>query len=93
MTVALASERLVIQISPKDKKRVEAKAARHGATSTAEFVRRAALNYEPAGGAEEAELMGLLRALESMHAKTLDQLDRTDQALDAALRHFARRRA
>lgn len=90
--MAFASERLVIQISPKDKKRVEAKAARHGASSTAEFVRRAALNYEPAENADEAELKQLLQALESMHAKTLEQLDRTDRALDAALRHFARRR-
>ena len=91
--MVLASERLVVQISAEDKKRVEAKAARHGATSTADFVRRAALNYEPAGNAEEAELRKLLKAFGSMHAQTLRQLDRTDRALDAALRHFARRRS
>lgn len=33
------SERLVVRISARDKKRVEAKAARHGATSTADYVR------------------------------------------------------
>jgi hypothetical protein len=91
--MALASERLVVQISAEDKKRVEAKAARAGAASTADFVRRAALNYEPAEDADEAELRALLKALDGMHAKTLKQLDRTDRALDAALRHFARRRA
>jgi len=88
-----ASERLVVKISAEDKKRVEAKAARHGATSTADHVRRAALNYEPAGNAQEAELKELLKAFDGMHAQTLEQLDRTDRALDAALRHFAQRRS
>ena len=46
--MSLASERLVIPITAKDKARVERKAAMAGKLSTAEFVRRAALNYEPA---------------------------------------------
>jgi hypothetical protein len=45
--MSLASERLVIPITAKDKARVEKKAAMAGKISTAEFVRRAALNYEP----------------------------------------------
>ena len=45
--MSLATERLVVPITAKDKARVERKAAMAGRLSTAEFVRRAALNYEP----------------------------------------------
>jgi hypothetical protein len=41
---------------------------------------------------DEAELKRLLKRLDRGHATTLKQLDRTDRALDAALRHFADRR-
>jgi len=51
--MSLASERLVIPITAKDKARVERKAAMAGRLSTAEFVRRAALNYEPADEAAQ----------------------------------------
>jgi Ribbon-helix-helix protein, copG family len=88
--MSLATQRLIVPITAKDKERVERKAAKAGKISTAEFVRRAALNYEPAGEAEEAELRALLKAFEELHAATLAQLDRTDAALDAALTHFRR---
>jgi hypothetical protein len=91
--MGLATQRLIVPITAKDKKRVERKAAKAGKISTAEFVRRAALNYEPAGEAEEAELRTLLKALEKLHAVTLAQLDRTDATLEAALAHFGRERA
>jgi hypothetical protein len=91
--MGLASERLVIPITAKDKARVERKAALAGKISTAEFVRRAALNYEPADEAAEAELRCLVAGLDELHAGTLAQLDRTDAALDAALAHFNRERA
>jgi hypothetical protein len=81
---------LIVAITARDKKRVEQKAAKAGKISTAEFVRRAALNYEPAGAAEEMELRTLLDALEKLHAVTLAQLERTDAALEAALAHFGR---
>lgn len=87
--MGLATERLIVPISPEDKKRVEAKAAKLGRNMTAEFVRRAALAYEPDEAADEAELRALLACFEEVHAATLAQLDRTDQALDAALAHFA----
>jgi hypothetical protein len=90
--MSLASERLVIPITAKDKARVEKKAALAGRLSTAEFVRRAALNYEPTDEAVAAELRGLLDGFEELHASTLTQLDRTDAALDAALAHFNRAR-
>jgi hypothetical protein len=90
--MSLASERLVIPITAKDKARVERKAALAGKISMAEFVRRAALNYEPADAAAAAELRCLLDSFEELHASTLAQLDRTDAALDAALAHFNRQR-
>ena len=83
------SERLVISISAKDKERVERKAAKAGNVSTAEFVRRAALNYDPADDAAEAELCNLLSGFDALHKRTLAQLDRTDAVLDAALAHFS----
>ncbi|HET6374696.1 MAG TPA: hypothetical protein VFF88_01475, partial [Methylocella sp.] len=64
-----------------------------GKISTAEFVRRAALNYEPADQEAEAELRALASRFEELHAATLAQLDRTDAALDAALAYFKRKRA
>jgi hypothetical protein len=86
--MSLATQRLVVPITAKDKERVERKAAKAGKISTAEFVRRAALAYEPADEGEEAELRALAGALEELHAATIAQLDRTDAALDAALAHF-----
>jgi hypothetical protein len=88
--MSLATQRLIVPITAKDKARIERKAAKAGKISTAEFVRRAALNYESASEAEEAELRTLVNALEELHAGTIAQLDRTDAALDAALAHFGR---
>jgi Ribbon-helix-helix protein, copG family len=91
--MSLATQRLIVPITKKDKERVERKAAKAGKISTAEFVRRAALNYEPADAEAEAELRCLVTGFEELHAATLAQLDRTDAALDAALAHFSRERA
>jgi hypothetical protein len=87
---ALATQRLIVPISPADKKTVEKKASARR-ISTAEFVRRAVLNYDPQDEStqEEAELRALLEVFHGTHARTLEQLDRTDRALDAALAHFA----
>lgn len=90
--MSLATQRLIVPITPKDKERVERKAARAGHISTAEFVRRAALNYEPADEEAEAELRALIEGFSQLHASTLAQLDRADAALDAALAHFAGKR-
>jgi hypothetical protein len=86
---AVVTERLIVPISPADKRLVERKAsARH--MSMAEFVRRAVVQYEPRDeeAREEAELRALLDVFEETHARTLAQLDRTDRALDAALAYF-----
>ena len=87
---ALATERLIVPISPADKKMVERKAS-SGRMSMAEFVRRAVLRYDPREEQDqtEAELRSVLDAFNAMHADTLRQLDRTDAALDAALAYFA----
>jgi hypothetical protein len=86
--MSLATQRLIVPITAKDKARVARKAAKAGKISTAEFVRRAALSYEPADEEAAAELSQLVDRLEALHAATLAQLDRTDAALDAALAHF-----
>ena len=86
--MVLATQRLIVPITAKDKARVERKAAKAGKISTAEFVRRAALNYEPADEEAAAELRQLVDRFEELHAATLAQLDRTDAALDTALAHF-----
>jgi hypothetical protein len=91
--MSLATQRLVVPITAKDKALVERKAAKAGKMSTAEFVRRAALDYEPADQEAAAELRSLLDGFDGLHANTLAQLDRTDAALDAALAHFTRDRA
>ncbi len=87
---ALATERLIVPISPADKKKVEQK-ARLRRMSTSEFVRRAVLRDDPSDEErrEEAELRALLDVFAVTHAETLEQLDRTDRALDQALAYFA----
>jgi hypothetical protein len=86
---ALATQRLIVPISPADKELVERKALARR-MSMAEFTRRAILQYEPGDEEEreEAELRALLVVFEQTHARTLEQLDRTDRALDAALAYF-----
>jgi len=88
--MSLATQRLIVPISPGDKKLVERRAAQAGKLSVAEFVRRAALSYDPEDQALELELRRLLDGFDALHESTLAQLDRTDAALDRALAHFAR---
>ena len=91
---ARATERLIVPISPSDKKAVEKKAlSRH--MSTAEFVRRAVLQFDPRDedGQEEAELRAVLKIFGDTHARTIEQLDRADRALDATFAYFAAKSA
>ncbi len=88
--MSLANQRLIVPITARDKELVERKAAKAGRISTAEFVRRAALAYEPADEEALAELRALLGGFADLHAATLAQLDRTEASLDAALAHFGR---
>ena len=64
--MSLATHRLVVPVTAKDKARVERKAAKAGKISSAEFARRAALDCEPAGEAAEAELRGLVAGFEHL---------------------------
>ncbi len=91
---ALATERLIVPISPADKKKVEKKAkSRH--MSTAEYVRRAVLRDDlgEEEQREEAELRALMEVFAVTHAQTLEQLDRTDRTLDRVLAYFAAKKA
>jgi hypothetical protein len=90
---AATSERLIVPISPTDKRAVERKAAA-GKMSMAEFTRRAVLKYDPRQEEEqiEAQLRAVLAAFGTLHAQTIAQLERTDAALDTALAHFADKR-
>ena len=87
---SLASARLIVPISPAEKKAVEQKASSQH-ISTAEFVRRAVLQYDPRNQdqQEEAELRALLDVFADTRASTLAQLEKTDRALDAAFAYFA----
>lgn len=91
---ARATERLIVPISPDDKKVIARKASARR-MSMAEFTRRAVLQYEPneEEEREEAELRALLKVFEETHARTLEQLDRTDAALDATFAYFAAKAA
>jgi hypothetical protein len=91
--MGLATERLIVPISAEDKRMVSAKAARLGKLSTAEFVRRAVLAYEPEDLETEAELKALLAAFPGLHAETMAQLDLTDAALDRCLAQIDSRTA
>jgi hypothetical protein len=91
---AFATQRLIVPISPADKKKVEKKAkSRH--MSTAEYVRRAVLRDDIGEDEqrEEAELRALLEVFTITHAETLEQLDRTDRTLDMVLGYFAAKKA
>jgi hypothetical protein len=87
-----ATDRLIVPISPADKRAVSRKASARG-MSMAEFARRALLRYDPRlePEAEEAELRALLDVFKEVHAETLAQLDRTDAALDATIAQLERR--
>jgi hypothetical protein len=85
-----ATERLIVPISPADKKQVEKRASKHS-MSMAEYARRAMLDYDPEAdrAAQEAELRALIEAHEAALARMTDQLNRTDAAVDRLVSHFA----
>jgi hypothetical protein len=85
-----ATARLIVPISPADKKIVEKRATRN-AMSMAEYARRAMLDYDPrrTQAAQEAELRALIEAHEAAFAHMIEQLDRADKAVDRMTAHFA----
>jgi hypothetical protein len=85
-----ATKRLIVPISPKDKRLVERKAAEHS-MSMAEYARRAMLDFDPGEDrqAQEVELRSLIDAHEAALARMMEQLDRADAAVDRMVAHFA----
>ena len=88
--MAAATERLIVPISPAEKKRIERRASQHG-LSMAEYARRALLDYDPdeTRSAQEAELRALIEAHEAAFARMTEQLDRADAAVERMVAHFA----
>jgi hypothetical protein len=88
-----ATARLIVPISPSDKKRIERRASRHS-MSMAEFARRAMIDYDPDADrpAQEAELRALIEAHEAAYARMVAQLDRADAAVARMVAHFPAKR-
>jgi hypothetical protein len=88
-----ATERLIVPMSPADKKRVEKRASRHS-LSMAEYARRAMLGYDPDTdqAAQEAELHTLIAAHEAALQRMTEQLDRADAAVERMVSHFSAKR-
>ena len=82
------TERVVVLMSPAEKRALDAKAARAGPISAGELVRRAVEAYDEKAAEEAAELRGLLGVLASVHAETLRRLDATECKLDNTLAYL-----
>ncbi len=84
-----ATERVVVLMSPGEKAALDAKAAKAGAISAGELIRRAVEAYDEQDQAEAVELKGLLSLLATTHAETLRQLDLAERKLDDTLTYLA----
>jgi len=83
-----ASERVVVLMSPAEKRVLDAKAARAGRISAGELVRRAVEAYDEGAADEATELRELLDVLAGVHAQTLRRLDATERKLDDTLAYL-----
>ncbi len=79
-----ATERMVVLMSPAEKRALEAK-AEAGRISAAELMRRAAAAYDTEADRDAAELAGLLPVLRATHAATMHRLDTAERRLDETL--------
>ena len=82
------TERVVILMSPAEKRALGIKAARAGQISAGELVRRAVEAYDEKAAEEATELRELLGALATTHAETLRRLDATERKLDSTLAYL-----
>ena len=87
--MAGATERVVVLMTPAEKRGLETKARRLGA-SAAEVVRRSVKAYEPGG--DDAQIETMLRRLAAAHRATLAALDDAERELAATRAHFAGKR-
>ncbi|HYM33291.1 MAG TPA: ribbon-helix-helix protein, CopG family [Candidatus Cybelea sp.] len=88
--MAVATQRVVVLMSPKEKAKLEAKARRSGA-SVAEFVRRSVAAYAPDG--REGEVEALLKTLQTSHREALAALGDAGRELKTTRAYFAARGA
>lgn len=81
-----ATERVVILMTPAEKRRLEMKARRLGA-SAAEVVRRSVKAYDPS--ADDREVKALLARFAEAHRSALAALDRAESELAETRAYFA----
>ena len=85
----VATERVVVLMSPAEKAALVAKAVLSGRISAGELIRRAVQAYDEATKIEAEELRGLLTVLAATHRETLRHLDRAGHKLDLTLAYLA----
>jgi hypothetical protein len=88
--LAASTERIVVLMTPSEKRALERKAKRLGA-STAELVRRSVDAYDPEF--DEQQIRMLLTELAEAHERTLAALDRADREMEKMQAYFAAKAA
>jgi hypothetical protein len=88
--MAAATERVVVLMTPAEKRALEAKARRVGA-STGQLVRRSVAAFDEAD--DSAEVEALLKTFGTTHAATLAALDRAERELAETRAWFAKKRS
>jgi hypothetical protein len=88
--MASATSRVVILMTPSEKRSLETKARRLGA-SAAELVRRSVRSYDPA--ANDAQIETMLGRLTASHRATMAALDEAEHELAQTRAHLAKKRA
>lgn len=84
------TERIVLLIAPEDKADLEKKARDIG-VSTAEYIRRASLAYDPQEDVEKIRKM--LQKFNEVHQTTLETLDRAERDIAETMKYFTSKRA
>ena len=84
--MAAATERVVVLMTPAEKRALEKKAKRLGA-SAAELVRRSVDAFDPTMDAQE--ITALLDVLAESHKSTLAALDRAEREIAATRAYFS----
>ena len=87
--MAAATQRVVILMTPAEKRSLETKARRLGA-SAAELVRRSVRSYDPA--ANDTKIGTMLRRLAESHQATIAALDDAERELEQTRAHFSKKR-
>jgi hypothetical protein len=90
MKMAVATERVVVLMTRAEKKALEVKARRLGA-STGELVRRSVSAYDE--DLDSPEIEALLESLKTSHENTIAALDRAERELAETRAWFAKKRA